>query len=181
MQSIISDAFIPYHGTEASDIVLRLNSNGNSKSRIWRLLIFVGFSPIPYFRGLSLGSGTAEQQTSQGFSVKRKQGPEVTVAAEGGSGGYGKQNQCQSDHEAGQPEEPCGRNQQNAVKPDTVAEFRTRYGKGGKQSDRRVEQYFYGSPVQAHGNVAYEQSPDNGEGAGQSAGVQRGGILQQVQ
>ena len=93
MQSIISDAFIPYHGTEASDIVLRLNSNGNSKSRIWRLLIFVGFSTIPYFGGLSFGSGTAEQQPSQGFSDKRKQGPKVTVAAEGGGGRHGQKDQ----------------------------------------------------------------------------------------
>ena len=52
-------------------------------------LLLAGFPPIPDLGRLSLGCGTAEQQSAQGFSVKREQRPEIAVSPKGRGGGYG--------------------------------------------------------------------------------------------
>ena len=139
------------------------------------------FASIPYSGRLSLGRGTAEKQSAQGFSVERDQGPEIAEAPKGRGGGNGQKGEGQADEEPGQPEQSCGQQQQDSVEADGVAEFHVRDGQGGQQRDGGVEQHVHGGPVQADSDVADDQAAHDGQGAGELSGIQGGRILEQVQ
>ena len=72
---------------------------------------------VPDLAGLRLGSGRAKQQIDEGLSVPGKEGPEITISAEGGRGEDGKKHQAKADPKAGNAAEKDAKDQKHAIEP----------------------------------------------------------------